>query len=343
MPTEGSEEEEMPRLQKRRFAIDETPYCVWDWDIRQVNLDYLDSIDPRYFAHMATIHGPSLEGEERQYAAAALRMAYTHGLESLFALICAAIQAPDCVVGWLLKYKNIELESVVKKISGWESVYSKLKLNPITWEKLAETFLPFTAGDAERDSRVKQAFGRLWGQFAHDFIDENNRLEYNSIKHGIRARMGGFYLAMGLEDQPGVPAPPERMETVAQSDFGSSFFVAEKLQDGRNLRIRRQSLNWNPENFLPALDLISTSITNVIAFLKLINGVPPAEVEWLCPDDEAYFEEPWARSRGGVYSLGMNSTIEASFITPLSKEEILSVYVRENEEHQSSNTESGKS
>lgn len=59
---------EMPQLQHIKFTVDETPYCVWDWDLRQLNIDYLNSIDPRYFRHLAEIYEPSLEGERRQYA-----------------------------------------------------------------------------------------------------------------------------------------------------------------------------------------------------------------------------------------------------------------------------------
>jgi hypothetical protein len=315
---------EVPQIQVSRFAVDETPYCVWDLDIRQLNLDYLNSIDPRYFEHLAKMYEKFLEGDEKQYAATALRMAYSHGLESFFSLLCAAVQAPDCVVGWLLKYKNIELESVVRKITEWRRVNSKLKLDRVTWETLAELFIPVAMGDAEKDTRIKQAFSRLWARFAHDFLDEKQRLEYNSIKHGLRLYMGGFHLAMGLETTPGVPAPPERMQTVASSEFGSSYYVAERLHDGRNLRIRRQSINWNPENFFHALSLISTSTLNVLAILKAMNGVPLSELELSFPEDEAYFEEPW--KSGGGFAMSMNSPIRAEFVKPLSKEQILSVY-----------------
>jgi hypothetical protein len=76
----------MAGIQYNKFAINETPYCIWDWDIRKLNLDFLETIDPHYFEHIANIHGQFLEDGEKQYAATALRVAYSHGLESLFAL-----------------------------------------------------------------------------------------------------------------------------------------------------------------------------------------------------------------------------------------------------------------
>ena len=74
-----------PSIQNVSFLVDETPCCLWDTDIRQRNLDFLDSIDPGYFEHIADLHGESLEGDEKQYAATALRVAYFQGLETLFA------------------------------------------------------------------------------------------------------------------------------------------------------------------------------------------------------------------------------------------------------------------
>jgi len=62
------------------------------------------------------MHSELLEGDQKQYAAATLRIAYSQGLETLFALLCAVVQAPDCVIGWFLKYRNSELFELVRKI-----------------------------------------------------------------------------------------------------------------------------------------------------------------------------------------------------------------------------------
>jgi hypothetical protein len=59
----------MDKIEGVAFAIDEVPYCVWDWDVSKQNLNFINSIDPGYFEHIAKIHGELLDGEERQYAA----------------------------------------------------------------------------------------------------------------------------------------------------------------------------------------------------------------------------------------------------------------------------------
>jgi hypothetical protein len=323
----------MPEIQNVRFAIDETAYCLWDLDIRQRNLDFINKIDAHYFEYIANLHGESLEGDEKQYAAAALRIAYSHGLESLFSLLCACVQAPDCVVGWLLNYQNKELYEVVRKISEWRprQIYSKLRNRSVNWDAVADLiFMHVKTGGDEKDKRIRDNFARLWGRFASDFLNENYKYEYNSIKHGLRARMGGFYLAIGAEDVPGVPAPPEKMRTMVNSEFGSSFFVPVRLHDRRNFTIQHQSLNWDPQNLVYALLLISMSINNVVGFLKVLHGVPANEVQFSWASDDESYQEPW--KRGVVSGMGWNSQIRADFITPLSKEEILSVYSEERED-----------
>src|SRR6185503_532291 len=225
----------MSKLPFVRFAIDTRPCCLWDQEIRRVDSDFIDSIDPRFFEQIANIHGQLLEGDERQYAATALRITYSHALESLFAILSATIQAPDCISGWLLRYQPRELRSFVQKVIDRESVYSKLRITPVSWRALADAVHSlFSTGDRDKDIRIRASFGHLWERFAMDLLDENLRNEYNSMKHGLRVSMGGFYFAVGAEETRGVPAPPDRMMVMAQSEFGSSFLVPEQLHDKRN-------------------------------------------------------------------------------------------------------------
>lgn len=320
----------MCEIQYARFAVNETPYCLWDLDIYARNLDFINSIDPHYFEHIANLHGQSLEGEENQYAAVALRIAYSHGLESLFALLCATVQAPDCIVGWLLKYKNAELYEVIRKISERRPIHSRLP-KPVTWGAIADfIFASCKTGDDEKDSRTCISFARLWTRFATDYLNVNHGFEYSSIKHGLRVRMGGSRFALGVEDTPGVPALPNKMRIVGQSEFGSSFFIPDKLHDGRNFSVRHHSLNWNPQNFIYALHLISFSISNVLGFLKISYGVPANEVQFSWPSDDSIYEAPWNRNTGMTFN--WNSPITADDITPLSKEDILSVYSEDTED-----------
>ncbi|HXD30119.1 MAG TPA: hypothetical protein VN643_03320 [Pyrinomonadaceae bacterium] len=137
--------------------------------------------------------------------------------------------------------------------------------------------------------------------------------------------MGGFYLAMGAEDMPGVPAPPGRMHTMANSVFGSSYFVPDRLHDNSNFTVSHQSLNWIPDNYVDALRLVSSSIHNVIAFLRILHGVPRSEVPFIYHGDDETYQLPWSRSTG-MTGFRWHSQIRPEGVAPLSKDEILCVY-----------------
>ena len=75
-------------MQYSKFAIDDKAWCLWDWDLAARNLNFLNSIDPTYFDYLARAHVNSIESDTDQHnAALALRMSYSHGLETFFAFL----------------------------------------------------------------------------------------------------------------------------------------------------------------------------------------------------------------------------------------------------------------
>jgi hypothetical protein len=63
---------------------------------------------------------------DSQHAALALRAAYSQALETLFALIFAAVQARWCIPAWVNAYKNEELRNLVKKVQEEQPIISVL-------------------------------------------------------------------------------------------------------------------------------------------------------------------------------------------------------------------------
>jgi len=309
-----------------KFVIYETPFACWDWNLREKNIEFLEGIDAGYFSYVANLNS-DVEDDDKHRAAVSLRLAYSHGLEALFALLCSAVQAPQCAVGWVLNYKNTDLLSLVRKISNEESVYTKFKQTPVTWEFLAKYIHSGLSYEEDKKIWIQKGFGRLWTLFAGEFVDENITREYNCIKHGLRARPGGFHLAVGQEDTPGVPAPAEKMTFLGGSTFGSSYFVKEYIipNDKRNFRPRRHSRNWSLHNLTNGLVLIAMSINNVVSWLRGVNGVPMSKCRFENPVSEDLFEEPWKESVG-VDHASMDLVITTEHVTPFSREDILRSY-----------------
>lgn len=317
-------------MESIRFVIDDIPFACWDWELSKKNLEFLEGIDSEYFAYIANLNIMHINDDENKHRAAlSLRLAYSHGLETLFALLCSAVQAPQCTIGWVLNYRNKNLVDLVRKISQNEPVLTRFKQEHISWNSLGvniHTYLPY---EDDKKIWIQNGFGKLWTRFANDFLNDSAIHEYNGIKHGLRIRAGGFSIAVGHEDVPGVPAIPEKMISLGGSVFGSSYFVKEQIipNNKSNFRPRSNSRNWSPHNIANGLVLISMSINNVISWLRLVNGVPINKCPFNNPKSESIFEEPWKENVGITHFSG-DLTLNKEHITPFSRDEILAAYVK---------------
>jgi hypothetical protein len=305
------------------FFVNERPQVSWDWELSSKNLEFLKGVDADYYAHMVQAHAPYLEGDSKLEAAAALRIAHSQGLETLLALVCAMVQAPTCVVGWLQAYRNAELRSVVSGMGSLRPPYVHPAFSRPSWGALSghvHSHLPY---DEDKKVWIARGFGELWSRFAKDFLDDTSTQEYNALKHGSRPRLGGFSLSVGLQSAKGVPAPPDAMRSMGGSAFGSTFFVSERLSDaGLHSRLRRTSLNWVPENLVNGLSMLAMSIQNVTSFLRIINGELPEACRFDTPLEETAFGLPWAQ-HCGVTSSSLDSRVGADDVVLWTKEEVL--------------------
>ena len=309
------------------FVVDEKPWCVWDWDIRQLNERFLERFDPSFFDYVATAHLGSLDGEDKQHAAVALRTSYSHAMETLFAVIGAMLQAPDCVVGWLHKYRNEDLNSLVSKIHSHQAILAKIHLKEVSWFGLSNAvFSRISIADSGKHQRIRTEFGTFWSRLAAEFLDEQGSAEYNGFKHGLRLRGGGFQLFVGPEETPGQPCPDEKMAPLGGSTFGSTYYVPTTFNGvPPNIHVVQHSRNWTPENYAYRLRLISLSLQNILSFLRIMLGADPTQQRFVWPDNWEIFTECW-RQNVGVTSMSMNQTITEKNIEAKTKNQIVAVY-----------------
>lgn len=141
-----------------KFVIHETPFACWDWELQKKNLEFLEGIDAKYFRYVAELNAEHIEDDEKHRAALALRLAYSHGLEALFALLCSVVQAPQCAVGWIINYRNVDLINIVKKISRKDFIHSRFKEKPVTWELLAKHVHEYINYEQEKRDWVVSQF-----------------------------------------------------------------------------------------------------------------------------------------------------------------------------------------
>ncbi len=310
-------------LQNSIFVVDEEPYCIWEVDLHKRNMEFLDGIDVEYFDYAIKSH---LETDDEKRASITLRTTLHHAVETLFSLLCAYIQAPDCAYAWIAKCSNKELRYLVTKVSGFRnSLFTKLPIERVSWENVAKSVCRCYQPETDRNTSTVKLFASFWNRLADEFVDQSHVEEYNSLKHGFRVRSGGFSLAIGLEHEYGVPPLDSEIQLLGQSDFGTSFFRVEPIGNGkgnRSLRSRRTSVNWKIENVILVAQLVSMSISNVVSALKIANGVKARTCKFLRPQDDTDFEKPWQYSPG-VNSCSMDFVIDETQVIRLTRKELL--------------------
>ena len=204
----------------------------------------------------------------KQRAAVALRVAYGQGLETLFAFLCATLQAPESVLGWLVHYANRDLQAVVSKIDKWEIIPYATPDNADLLAVYRWDDYPRPWRAPERVSAIREAFGNLWAGFASEFLNQLSQDEYNSIKHGLRARFGPSFAAIGAQEAHGTPASDDQMHVLYSSEFGSSVYTAEKIgPSSYHFHALRYNRSWMPGHFVTALPLISLSLDQIVCYL----------------------------------------------------------------------------
>jgi hypothetical protein len=136
------------KLYRSIILVNDRPYAIWDTDLKRKNIEFLRNFDPEFFSYMADVHIRSLiedqgdsepdsdksqEPSQRQLQAAiALRSAYSQGLETLFALIFATIQAPHQVPAWMLLYWPKDLYELIDAIDSHKDIPNLLKLDVVS-------------------------------------------------------------------------------------------------------------------------------------------------------------------------------------------------------------------
>ena len=318
-------------LQYYCFVVDDRPLCIWDMDLNKRSIDFLDSLDPEYYEFIADNALAVIAKEEdeknkqAQRAALLLRFTYSQALETHFALLMSAIQATRCVPAWINEYKTSELYNLIRKIKNHTPILSHADKDILSWKNISEAFfVNIVCEDKEREIAIKEAFANLWSQLSFDFLDEGFREEYNFIKHGFRARSGGFNLAVGVTQKTGTAS--NAMTLLGKSNFGTSYLANRRIGDNKDhIILENNNRNWDPEHIANKLKLISLSISNVVSALKIFNGIPANEVRFHWPNDIDLINELLKNSKVfGVTSMSsFDVTIRPDFIDPFSKSQIL--------------------
>jgi len=306
------------------FAVAGRPYCCWDYDHVERGLEFLDGFDTEYFEMVAGLCLQDFEAPDDQLRASVLlRTTYHQAVETLLSLLGAALQAPLAIPAWFTLCSTGDLTSLAASLRDGRSVLTWSGAQRVSFHELSERVHGMAWPDEDGEDSTAARFGKFWRGLSGELLDESARAEYNALKHGNRVRPGGFTLAIGLEETPGVAAPPEAMRSLGGSQFGSTFFTSERVGSSKeHIRAHRRSVNWSPEVLAKRLVLISMSLKNVVGSLRCALGIDPSTVEFVRPVPLDVFEEVWMLGPS-VRSSSIDVVIRIDPADELSRDQLL--------------------
>lgn len=115
---------------------------------------------------------------------------------------------------------------------------------------------------------------------------------------------GGFSVQVGTKEITEGSNNQQTMHLLGSSKYGSSFQGLQAINDSiHHYFFTRYARNWDPEDMVWALNMITLSISNIISAIKVINGVHPKDVKYVYPSDPNLFNKPIENTR----TLGLTS------------------------------------
>ncbi len=307
------------QMQYIAFLVNQEPYCLWGYDLKEQSRSYLKGLDPDYFKYCLETH---LETEDKKRASVAIRILLHQSLETLFTTIFAFLQAPHCPYAWINKCTTYELRNLVRATNASSTeIRTAFALEKLDWEDISRLIHSRLRSDK---AYVISGYAQLWRRLANDFLNPLHIDEYNAFKHGFRAHSGGFKLAIGKQPSQSIPCPEEEMIALGESQFGSSYYRIAPVHGkvDRNLMAEHQSINWSIERDILLNQLIWTSLNNVISTMKIVNGWESSECQYQTPTDMDAFDAPWRHSPS-IMNLRVGHQITKEYIDHFTKEDLL--------------------
>ena len=270
-------------MDKKLFMVSKKPLVLWGDNLDRANRNYLDDIDGDYFFSVAeTLYAKAKgRGLSSKRARLALRFLYLNSLETFFALLSASIQAPDCVMGWLMKYQVNDVRAILRAINNNEQMFNKWNLDTVNWENVFQALFPFSRKISHYE-RIETAFCTAWKILNSDFLKEISQREYNSIKHGFRCCFNPIRSlsitsegnSFNLRGSRSGSAFPVESEIVGlEKEFAKCNFTYSTVYN-----------SWQPHKLLSRIKLISISINNVANALKRVNHQGKLKISFLWPE-----------------------------------------------------------
>jgi hypothetical protein len=180
----------------RIIFVNDRPYRVWHTISVMPTSEFLQGVSYDYFSLLADMYEEQLAQENAWAAKLALRTTYGQALEAFFAVLFATLQAPFDPAAWLLLYRPGDIVKLLKRFESGKELPSCIQLpEPRSWNAMARLFHPLELQDVDSPDQVISDFSVLWQELSAEMQDPIGSAEYNSLKHGFRAKASGHSLS----------------------------------------------------------------------------------------------------------------------------------------------------
>jgi hypothetical protein len=313
-----------------QFAILDRGVRIWTSADNDASERFLQGVNPDFFmylagAHQRALHEAGDDEKARMDAALGIRLSFGMALESLMAFLCATLQAPHCVYGWLSLYSNGELREMVRRIREGRSIRvdELFRSDPITWEHMASTiFRPMRNDHPDAYAAAVERHSRAWKMLADSFLSEDARNEYNAIKHGFRTR----------PETIDITIEPEGVQPIVlKNPFANHFPVVVQKVDGNGKRrkchydLKNTVVSLEPDRCVAAMAIVAQSLHNVRNWLRaVLRQTTDLTFRQFEPAKDLFAELD--KRQGDVAALTYGVTTEVDESEYASQDEILAMY-----------------
>lgn len=281
---------ESPLPRELYFVLDR-PYSLWSSRCALDNDHFIKSLNAKFYSRLSSQLGRRKLSNDviRSEVGGVARIFWHQAIETFITLVGATLQAPRACHGFFTHCKNEDVRQVGSALQRGERLpFEAVVLAETGWGGLFKAVFSITKW--HDDGVTAEFFTRAVREMVSSYLSDLHRLEYNSIKHGMRVNFGSSQLEITSHDKE----DSERNKIVLGSKDSSHLLA---LRPAGNLsrkkakihhQVERITLGWSLERTIQDLGLLSMAIENVRNLLLHALGSSPNKLRFVRPsmDDE---------------------------------------------------------
>jgi hypothetical protein len=272
------------------YFVYDQPYCLWTENAVEKNDQFLSDIDPSIYDRQVKNYARrNLDKVAiRREISPLVRLFWHHSVETLLTLIGAALQAPRTVFAFFPDCSNQDVRNIAKSLYNSKPLeFCVIYPRPANFEDFSRFCYSWTkwANDEDTITFVARALNGIVG----DYLRDGHRLEFNSIKHGLRMSTGetSFSMKPNEGDAPGI-----KLSAKDSSRFMT--IVPIDALGKEHKKIHRQVITvttgWSLEKSIKDISLVAMMIGNVISLIRCLTEGSPSRHKFHQPVIDADWE-----------------------------------------------------